>query len=74
MEFFKKFAVDPEELPDTVFASIGRMVWRDVGPTAICFRLLMKVRRAGVLVGLCSVCAFVSSCLTVSDHVVWVMC
>ena len=107
MEFFKKFAVDPEELPDTggwwggvpkfhavcvcvmgvacvcalhvcvrvdvegrevgrrairealacagakhvafaglctaVFASIGRMVWRDVGPTAICFRLLMKV-------------------------------
>lgn len=43
MEFFKKFAVDPEELPDTVFASIGRMVWRDVGPTAICFRLLMKL-------------------------------
>ncbi|KAI7845749.1 hypothetical protein COHA_000664 [Chlorella ohadii] len=43
MEFFKKFAVDPEELPDTVFASIGRVVWRDVGPTAICFRLLMKL-------------------------------
>eukprot|EP00887_Chlorella_sp_A99_P000214 scaffold13.g214.t1 len=43
MEFFKKFAVDPEELPDTVFASIGRMVWRDVGATAVAFRLLMKV-------------------------------
>lgn len=43
MEFFKKFAVSPDELPDTVFASIGRMVWRDVGPTAICFRLLMKL-------------------------------
>jgi hypothetical protein len=26
-----------------VFASIGRVVWRDVGPTAICIRLLMKV-------------------------------
>ncbi|GAB4820016.1 hypothetical protein N2152v2_007062 [Parachlorella kessleri] len=43
MEFFKKMAVDPEDLPDTVFASIGRLVWRDVGPTAICFRLLMKI-------------------------------
>lgn len=43
MEFFKKFAVQPDELPDTVFASIGRVVWRDVGPTAICFRLLMKI-------------------------------
>ena len=29
--------------PGTVFASIGRVVWRDVGPTAVCFRLLMKV-------------------------------
>ncbi|KAL6769693.1 hypothetical protein ACKKBG_A32010 [Auxenochlorella protothecoides x Auxenochlorella symbiontica] len=43
MEFFKKMAVDPEDLPDTIFASIGRLVWRDVGPTAIGFRLLMKV-------------------------------
>jgi hypothetical protein len=41
----RRMAVDPEELPDTVFASIGRMVWRDVGFTAIGFRLLMKVSR-----------------------------
>lgn len=27
-----------------MFASIGRVVWRDVGPTAVCFRLLMKAR------------------------------
>lgn len=26
LEFFKKLAVDPEDLPDTVFASIGRLV------------------------------------------------
>lgn len=43
LDFFKKFAVSPDELPDTVFASIGRTVWRDVGPTAICFRVLMKI-------------------------------
>lgn len=44
MEFFKKFAVDPEDLPDTIFASIGRVIWRDIGPTAIAFRVLLKVR------------------------------
>uniref|UniRef100_A0A7S0YGV5 Uncharacterized protein n=1 Tax=Polytomella parva TaxID=51329 RepID=A0A7S0YGV5_9CHLO len=43
LEFFKKFAVDPETLPDTVFASIGRTVWRDIGATALGFRLLVKV-------------------------------
>ncbi|KDD73629.1 hypothetical protein H632_c1984p1 [Helicosporidium sp. ATCC 50920] len=43
MEFFKKFAVDPEDLPDTIFASIGRVIWRDIGPTAIAFRVLLKV-------------------------------
>ena len=32
-----------------VFASIGRVVWRDVGPTAVCFRLLMKVRQTARL-------------------------
>lgn len=40
-----------------VFASIGRVVWRDVGPTAVCFRLLMKVRGGwagcGVVVCFC---------------------
>jgi short-subunit dehydrogenase len=43
LDFFKKLAVDPDELPDTVFASIGRVVWRDVGPTAVGFRVLMKI-------------------------------
>lgn len=43
LEFFKKMAVAPEDLPDTVFGSVGRLVWRDVGPTAVGFRLLMKV-------------------------------
>lgn len=36
-------AIPPSAPPAAVFASIGRVVWRDVGPTAICFRLLMKV-------------------------------
>ncbi|KAK2077794.1 hypothetical protein QBZ16_004642 [Prototheca wickerhamii] len=43
LEFFKKMAVAPEDLPDTVFGSVGRLVWRDVGPTAVGFRLLMKL-------------------------------
>lgn len=43
LEFFQKMAVQPEDLPDTVFGSIGRLVWRDVGPTALGFRMLMKV-------------------------------
>ena len=43
LNFFQRLAVDPEELPDVVFASIGRLVWRDVGPTAVAFRLLMKL-------------------------------
>lgn len=43
LEFFKKMAVQPEDLPDTVFGSIGRLVWRDVGPIAVGFRMLMKV-------------------------------
>lgn len=43
LDFFKQFAVSPDELPDTVFASIGRTIWRDIGPTAIAFRIMMKV-------------------------------
>ena len=43
LEFFRKMAVDPDELPDAIFASIGRLVWRDIGPTAVAFRLLMKI-------------------------------
>lgn len=51
LDFFKRFAVHPDALPDTVFASIGRTVWRDIGPTALAFRTVVKVgaalRRAG---------------------------
>lgn len=63
LEFFKQFAVSPDDLPDQVFgfsikfnpqtlnpnlpdqvfASIGRTVWRDVGPTALGFRTIMKI-------------------------------
>lgn len=43
LEFFRRMAVSPDDLPDTVFASIGRLVWRDIGATALGFRLLMKV-------------------------------
>lgn len=47
MEFFKKMAVSPDDLPDAIFASVGRLVWRDIGPTALGFRLLLKARGAG---------------------------
>lgn len=50
LDFFKQFAVSPDALPDTVFASVGNTVWRDIGPTAIAFRLLMKVRVLGFLI------------------------
>ncbi|KAG2437279.1 hypothetical protein HXX76_005938 [Chlamydomonas incerta] len=43
LDFFKRFAVHPDELPDTVFASIGRTVWRDIGPTALAFRIVVKI-------------------------------
>lgn len=43
LDFFRGVAVDADEIPDLVFGSIGRTVWRDLGPTAIGFRLLMKL-------------------------------
>lgn len=43
LEFFKGQAVDPDSLPDAVFAAIGRTVWHDIGLTAYAFRLMMKV-------------------------------
>lgn len=45
LDFFKRFAIHPDELPDTIFASVGRTVWRDVGGTALSLRFLAKVRR-----------------------------
>jgi len=32
MEAFKKLAVDPDSLPDIIFASIGRTTWKVCGP------------------------------------------
>lgn len=42
LDFFKRFSVKPEELPDIIFGSIGKTVWRDIGGVAFSFRLLMK--------------------------------
>lgn len=43
LDFFKQFAVAPEELPDKVFASIGRTVFRDIGVVALVFRMIPKI-------------------------------
>lgn len=43
LDFFKKFTVQPETLPDRIFASIGRVTWLDIGPTAYGFRMMMKL-------------------------------
>lgn len=40
--FFNQFNVHPDTLPDLIFASIGRAVWRDIGGVAVVFRLSMK--------------------------------
>lgn len=44
-EFFKKFAVGPDELPDIIFASVGRTLWKDVGGVAIGFRCVLVCNR-----------------------------
>ena len=43
LDFFKGVAVHPDALPPLVFGAVGRCVWRDVGTTALGFRLMMKV-------------------------------
>lgn len=43
LDFFKQFAVKPEELPDEMLRGIGRCSWRDIGATAVMFRTMMKV-------------------------------
>mmetsp|Transcript_9930 Transcript_9930/g.13699 ORF Transcript_9930/g.13699 Transcript_9930/m.13699 type:complete len:333 (+) Transcript_9930:72-1070(+) len=40
LKFFNPFQVQPEELPDEIFRSIGRVGWRDIGGIAIGFRML----------------------------------
>lgn len=39
---FQKLGVPAEELPSVIFSGIGRTVHRDIGPTAVLFRLLVK--------------------------------
>jgi short-subunit dehydrogenase len=43
LEMFKRLAVSPDDLPDAIFASVGRTVYRDIGPTAIGFRFVPKI-------------------------------
>lgn len=49
IDFFKRFEVPPDALPDLVFAAVGRCVWRDIGGVAVAFRLLMKVLDTNVM-------------------------
>lgn len=49
IEFFKQFSVKPDELPDAIFASIGRSVLRDLGAVCNIFRLLNKLMDANML-------------------------
>lgn len=42
LDFFKAFTVHPDVLPDYFFGAVGRTVHRDVGGTAVVFRMLVK--------------------------------
>lgn len=57
LDFFRGVAVTADQIPDLVFGSIGRAVWRDLGPTAVGFRLMMKVMDFGFLAALAAVFA-----------------
>lgn len=52
LDAFKKLAVGPDALPDVIFASVGRCLWKDVGPVAYAFRLVEKVVDLGALFSL----------------------
>lgn len=43
LDFFKRFVVEPETLPDRIFASLGYVTWLDIGLTAYGFRMMMKL-------------------------------
>mmetsp|Transcript_990 Transcript_990/g.4224 ORF Transcript_990/g.4224 Transcript_990/m.4224 type:complete len:311 (-) Transcript_990:833-1765(-) len=43
LEKAKAAAVQPDQLPDEIFKSIGRVVLRDMGIFAICIRLLVSI-------------------------------
>lgn len=43
LAFFQARAVAPDAVPDAVLRCVGRAVWADLGPTALAFRLAMKL-------------------------------
>ena len=43
LDFFKKFALSPDAVPDQVLACVGRTVWADLGSATVVFRLLTKI-------------------------------
>mmetsp|Transcript_4415 Transcript_4415/g.5944 ORF Transcript_4415/g.5944 Transcript_4415/m.5944 type:complete len:313 (+) Transcript_4415:83-1021(+) len=49
MDFFNAFSVKPEELPDAIFAAVGRCSLRDLGMVCIGFRLINKMMDANLL-------------------------
>lgn len=49
LDFFRGVAVTADQIPDLVFGSVGRAVWRDLGPTAVAFRIMMKFMDFGIL-------------------------
>lgn len=66
LDFFKSFAVNPDDLPDIVFAAIGRTVWRDIGATTVSFRLVRSASCAFQ-------CLFIQL-LSAETQVVWNRC
>lgn len=52
LDAFKRLAVGPDALPDVIFASVGRCLWKDVGLVAYAFRLVEKVVDLGALFSL----------------------
>ena len=52
-----RFSVKPDDLPDAIFASIGRSVLRDLGPVCYIFRLINKLMDANMLASITSLTA-----------------
>lgn len=43
LDLAKKFAVGPDELPNEIFKSIGKVCWRDIGGFAVCSRMFVNL-------------------------------
>lgn len=54
LNFFKRFAVKAEVLPDIIFGAIGKTVTVDIGIIAMLFRLSIKIIDYGVMATLIS--------------------